>query len=310
VLLLGLFLFFNNSYKKTSYYYITKNRYVSVLLDKGRYGEYLTYKRLRNLESSGGKFLFNVYIPKSNGETTEIDVLLICSKGVFVFESKNYSGWIFGTDTQKNWYQTLSNGKGKIRKELFYNPIMQNQSHIKHLKNYIGQQIPMHSIIVFSDRCKLKNIQIKSNDVVVINRYNIARTVGAILKEIESDLLSESEISEIYSKLFSLSQVDENTKAKHIADIKDNLEGNTDKTHESFQSDNINEKSEAVVEPEEAQEPVPEQSGSQRLKCPKCNGDLVLRVATKGANSGNQFYGCSNYPKCKYIQSITQKAID
>ncbi|MBR3866062.1 MAG: topoisomerase DNA-binding C4 zinc finger domain-containing protein, partial [Clostridia bacterium] len=35
-----------------------------------------------------------------------------------------------------------------------------------------------------------------------------------------------------------------------------------------------------------------------------------LRRATRGANAGNQFYGCSNYPKCKYIQNINQKAID
>lgn len=29
-----------------------------------------------------------------------------------------------------------------------------------------------------------------------------------------------------------------------------------------------------------------------------------LRVAKKGQYTGNQFYGCSNYPKCKYLQNI------
>ena len=42
----------------------------------------------------------------------------------------------------------------------------------------------------------------------------------------------------------------------------------------------------------------------QILKCPKCNSDLILRTATRGANAGKQFYGCSNFPKCKYIQNI------
>ena len=42
----------------------------------------------------------------------------------------------------------------------------------------------------------------------------------------------------------------------------------------------------------------------QILKCPKCNGDLILRTAKRGANAGKSFYGCSNYPKCKYIESI------
>lgn len=35
--------------------------------------------------------------------------------------------------------------------------------------------------------------------------------------------------------------------------------------------------------------------------CPRCGQKLVLRVAKKGDNAGNQFYGCSAYPKCRYI---------
>lgn len=38
--------------------------------------------------------------------------------------------------------------------------------------------------------------------------------------------------------------------------------------------------------------------------CPKCGGKLILRTATKGTNAGNQFWGCSNFPKCRYIKSI------
>ena len=132
------------------------------------------------MEANGAKFLFNVYIPKGNGETTEIDVLMICSKGIFVFESKNYSGWIFGSESQKNWYQTLPAGRGKSHKEHFYNPIMQNHSHIKNLKYLLDEQFPIRSIIVFSDRCTLKSVQIKSNDISVINRYNVAPVVSAM----------------------------------------------------------------------------------------------------------------------------------
>lgn len=38
--------------------------------------------------------------------------------------------------------------------------------------------------------------------------------------------------------------------------------------------------------------------------CPRCGGKLVLRTAKKGSNSGNQFLGCSSFPKCRYIQAI------
>lgn len=35
--------------------------------------------------------------------------------------------------------------------------------------------------------------------------------------------------------------------------------------------------------------------------CPKCGGAMLLRTASKGANAGRQFWGCSNYPKCRCV---------
>lgn len=40
--------------------------------------------------------------------------------------------------------------------------------------------------------------------------------------------------------------------------------------------------------------------------CPWCGNKLVLRTATKGKNAGNKFYGCSNFPKCRFIRNIKQ----
>lgn len=68
-------------YRKSSYYAVTKNLYIQTRTDIGKYGEYLSYKELRSLEKSGAKFLFNVYIPREDEDTTEIDVLLITAKG-------------------------------------------------------------------------------------------------------------------------------------------------------------------------------------------------------------------------------------
>lgn len=95
--IVALFLW-NKEYQKGAYYQFTKNSYFSMRSDLGKYGEYLIYKQLKHLERMGGKFLFNLYIPKGKEETTEIDVLLLCSKGLFVLESKNCSGWIFGNE--------------------------------------------------------------------------------------------------------------------------------------------------------------------------------------------------------------------
>jgi hypothetical protein len=168
--------------------------------DKGKHLEYLTYKSLRHFESEGGKFLFNTLVPKWNGETTEVDLLLICSKGLFVFECKNYSGWIFGTETQRQWTQTLPKGRGRCHKEHFYNPIMQNASHIRHLKNLFGRDLPMRSIIVFSDRCVLKDVTVYSDDIAIIKHGIIASAVRSICKQMQ-DVYTEAEIKAIYNAL-------------------------------------------------------------------------------------------------------------
>ena len=72
----------------------------------GEHGEKLTERELKFIRLLGrkGKILRNVYIPKDNGETTEIDIVYITQKGIFVIESKNYSGWIFGNEKDQ---QTL-----------------------------------------------------------------------------------------------------------------------------------------------------------------------------------------------------------
>ncbi len=39
--------------------------------------------------------------------------------------------------------------------------------------------------------------------------------------------------------------------------------------------------------------------------CPDCGGELVLRVARHGKNAGNKFWGCSNFPKCKFTKTYS-----
>lgn len=211
----------NKQYKEGAYYQITRNTYSSIKYDKGRYAEYLIYKSLRHLEDSRSKFLFNILIPKGNGETTEIDVLLICPKGLFVFESKNYSGWIFGNEAHKNWTQTLPKGRGRSHKERFYNPVMQNASHIKHLQALISENTPVHSIIVFSDRCTLKDITLKSKDVSVINRYKVAPTIIQLYNQIQKNFYTETQIQDIYRN-YPYTQLGHELKALHIERIKRN----------------------------------------------------------------------------------------
>lgn len=58
---------------------------------------------------------------------SQIDVVVATNVGIIVFEVKDYSGWIYGNGNQQKWTQVLSHGREKYR---FYNPILQNRSHI------------------------------------------------------------------------------------------------------------------------------------------------------------------------------------
>ena len=211
-----VYLLFKKHYEKSSYYLVTKIPYVTFYSDKGKYGEYLIYKYLKSYEKQGAKFLFNAYIPTNKNTTTEIDVIMICSKGIFVFESKNYSGWIYGNENSVYWYQTLPMGRSGIRKQEFYNPIMQNQTHIKHLKVLVGEYVPYYSFVVFSERCELKSINYSDKSVYVLYRDEIEAEISEIFSTTPINYLNENNINKIYQKLYPFTQVDNEIKAKHI----------------------------------------------------------------------------------------------
>lgn len=205
------------SYEQSSYYKTTHKPYRTVRFDKGLYGEYLIYKYLKNYEEDGAKFLFNCYLPKENGQTTEVDVIMVHRSGVYVFESKNYSGWIFGSEQQKFWTQNLPNGR-RSHKERFFNPIMQNKLHIRCLEQQIGKA-PFFSFVVFSERCALRKITVESPNTYVIKRNGVFGMVSRLNKAAGAQI-SQDRVNEIYTKLLPYTKVSDAVKEKHIADIK------------------------------------------------------------------------------------------
>ncbi|MDE7250054.1 MAG: NERD domain-containing protein [Lachnospiraceae bacterium] len=282
ITILGIIAFayiFNTNYKKTEYYAITHIPFLKVYFDTGRFGEYLTYKGLKSLKGYK-RFLFNVYIPKDDGTFTEIDVIMLHESGIYVLESKNYSGWIFGSETQKNWTQTLPSRE----KNSFLNPIIQNKVHIKWLQSYlnIDSPLPFYSYIVFSERCELKKVTLTSNDHLVIKREDIKQAVSAKAYK-SGSLLTQSRIEALFKQLYPLTQVDSSIKASHIQNIQS-------KYHEP-------------VSAKTKVQSTPVQKETIKV-CPRCGKNMVLRTAKKGVNTGQRFYGCSNYPHCRYIEKV------
>ena len=183
--------------------------------DVGAYGEYLTQYLFNSVRFKGYyKTLQNIYVPYKDS-TSEIDVLVVHKKGIYVIESKNYSGWIFGSENQQQWTQMLN----KNAKERFYNPIRQNKTHIKALSEYLQiEPSKMKSYIVFSERCELKKVP-ENTDQYIITKRNYL--LDLINKDIEGkqDIFTNEEIDEIARKLELLTNASQEVKDKHIENI-------------------------------------------------------------------------------------------
>ena len=117
---------------------------------------------------------------------------MIHTSGIYVIESKNYSGWIFGNEKQTYWTQTLSKGRRGTQKEKFYNPIMQNKSHIKWVEKQVGNINNIYSLIVFSERCTLKSVEVTSPNVWVMKRNILKSKINSIAID-NQNILSQEE---------------------------------------------------------------------------------------------------------------------
>ncbi|QSX05293.1 NERD domain-containing protein [Sedimentibacter sp. zth1] len=203
-------------YRGSDYKEASGNSFFKTVLDKGNFGEFMTFSYLEKLDGHH-KLMTNLYLFKDDGSTTEIDLIMLSQTGIYVFESKNYSGWIFGDEKNRNWTQTLQNKQ----KNRFFNPIWQNKGHISALKSVIDFRNDnlYKSYIIFSKRCTLKKINVISPDVRVIKRNVL---INAIKKDIEgsSNILTVEEVDQLYSKLKKYTCADKAIKKAHVEKIK------------------------------------------------------------------------------------------
>lgn len=205
----------NIKFQKSNYSQASGNKFFSTILDNGKYGEYLTFRLMERLPGKL-RILTNLYIPKSDGTTTEIDLLLVDPTGIYVFESKNYSGWIFGTEKDKNWTASLN---GHVKNK-FQNPISQNRGHI----NALAKVFPkvdrglLYSYIVFSERCELKKTPASSPEAVITKRNHLENILRNDINA-RQQMLSPEQVDELFEKLSQFANADEAVKAKHIEQI-------------------------------------------------------------------------------------------
>gem|GEM_PF-5197841 len=155
----------------------------------------------------------NASLKKIDGTMTDVDLLLVTKKGVFVIESKNFGGWIYGYENKKNWLQTFPNRE----RYYFPNPMSQNKSHISAVHYALNEykHLKCYSFIVFGNACRLKKLDTYSDNVMVIYAYYLIEALKFIYNK-SDDVLSPGEVDTISKHLQETTKHMETTHKKHI----------------------------------------------------------------------------------------------
>jgi predicted RNA-binding Zn-ribbon protein involved in translation (DUF1610 family) len=244
---------------------------------KGVLGEWLVNLIIKLSFKQPDYYLFkDVLLPTAKG-TTQIDHVLVSRFGIFVIETKNMKGWIFGKENQAKWLQQIYKHKA-----YFQNPVHQNFKHKRALEAVLEVDAgSVKSIIVFVGDAIFKT-PMPSN---VIYSSGLRKYTKSYSKECFTEAEMAGLISQLSTGKLASSFKNKHEHVKYVKSFKSNSKQNDftqkiciDKTNK------------------------PSFTGIARL-CPKCGNDLVLRTAKRGNNKGNEFYGCSAFPKCRFIRS-------
>lgn len=198
----------------------------------------------------------NVTLPTPDG-TTQIDHVFVSCYGIFVVETKNYAGWIFGGENQPTWTQKIYRNTNK-----FQNPLRQNHKHIKALEAALDLPAEVfHSVIVFAGGATFKT------PMPPQVCYG-----GEFIRYIRSKsqrVLSDDQVSEA-SRAIAFGRLKPGlaTHREHVRNVENRLDP------------------------------------SAPRRCPKCGSPMVVRTAKTGASAGSQFWGCSQFPRCRVSQPM------
>jgi hypothetical protein len=188
---------------------------------KGEIGEYKIDIQLSQLPKEC-MYLSDLLIsnPKSTSGYSQIDHVIITPYGLFVIETKNYQGTIYGGKDRKTW---LINGKFKMM-----NPLMQNYGHIQALKRLIDVKFHDYiiSMVSFTKRCTFKiEVELRkihSNELVIYDvelTEFINRKIAILKYQNQNPFLMKEDIENIYNSLLSSNISDPSIRKQHVDTI-------------------------------------------------------------------------------------------
>ena len=177
---------------------------------KGFFGEARVNAKVRFLGSDYFS-IHDIMLKNSKGFTSQIDHLVLSEYGIFVIETKNYKGWIFGNEKSENWTQVLYDEKYQFR-----NPVRQNWSHVYTLKEVLADfpNVRYFPIVVFVGNATLKSIE---STVPVIYKKYLNRTIRKLSTE---KCITAEQVEQIKEQIGSFAVTEKDDRREHIKNIR------------------------------------------------------------------------------------------
>jgi len=248
---------------------------------KGWIGEVRLDRTLRKLPAQRYHLIGNLTLPTADG-STQLDHVLVSPHGVFVIETKNFGGWIFGKAHEKMWTQ-----KFPRRSSSFQNPLRQNYKHVRTLAELTGvDEAALFSLVVFVGTAEFKTAM----------PPNVVKLSGcrAAIEAHTAQLLDEAEVARVLARIQSTRLAPGwRTHAMHVRHVKQTVEAR--------------QAPRAVAPPSPhapVDAPAPEvatvSAPAAAEAFPRCGGKLDVLTYRSGPKLGASFQGCLRFPACSY----------
>jgi hypothetical protein len=131
--------------------------------------------------------------------------------GIFVIETKNYKGLIYGGENAEKWTKNMWSNKYEFR-----NPLKQNYGHVKTLQQLLN--LPMGSfipIVVFSNSA---DISVQTNKAVI----TLFHLRGAITRH-KTVMFTHEQVQDFSDKIQQAAIQEKGTNRRHVENVRSNV---------------------------------------------------------------------------------------
>lgn len=245
---------------------ITLNWWYNSPKFKGKEGEMIVHNILMQLPDD--YVILDDVVLQTNRGTTQIDHIVVSKYGIFAIETKNYRGEIYGDDNRKEWTQMIITNVTYAKKWWKTYTYVTKNHFYNPIKQSLAHTIAIQSLLSEWSALKVVPIIVFTGTAVlkdVTSKYHVVYDFNLLetIQSFRTIYLTDNEVHRVVDILLHNNIREFIDDRSHVNNIY------------ASKAEEYNKVALGI--------------------CPKCGGNIVLRTGKYGT-----FYGCSNYPKCRF----------